>query len=371
MRARLFANRAVPIAARRTLLYAFGLSRFVHGAGALHLNQKGHQRVWHSTYINLWAHLVPFVSGNRPHSFQVLFVSKAPPPHLFLALQRARLFAKLIAKGFTTVLHMLQLEWETVYDGSWLAQLVGDVKAVSQWVYIAGRLGQSASPLHELCKQVQACSDWWHTVVRQAIKAYADDIVKWKAASRVLSVADGGAYQCHLCGDTFAQRSFLTVHLARKHQLYAPARHFTPGRHCVACLRTFATVMLAQAHLRRNVKCLRRAVWLIEPLAIDAVQEIEKADKRVRKTIRCGGWQQQVTTDSVRQGEGPLRITAVDIELDAEAYAIQVVAKQFRPCLTVVNWIEEYLASSSRSGPRQIAACWWLTKPSLVNSLST
>ena len=65
VRSKLFANRAVPLATRRTLLYALGLSRFIHGAGALHLNQKGHLRAWNSIYISLWAHLVPSVPGSQ------------------------------------------------------------------------------------------------------------------------------------------------------------------------------------------------------------------------------------------------------------------------------------------------------------------
>ena len=75
VRSKLFANRHVPLTTRRTLLFALGLSRFIHGAGSLHLNQRGHQRSWYSTYIGIWSHLVPLVPGGRPHSLQVLYVS--------------------------------------------------------------------------------------------------------------------------------------------------------------------------------------------------------------------------------------------------------------------------------------------------------
>ena len=371
VRSKLFANRAVPLSTRRTLLCALGLSRFIHGSGALHLNQKGHQRTWNSTCISLWAHLIPSVSGDRPHSFQVLYVSKAPPPHLFLALQRANLLAKLLSKGFATIVHMLQLEWELAQEGSWLSQFVSDIAAVAQWVPAIQQLGQRQWPLHELCAKLQSHCDWWTTAVRQAIKAYAADVVEWKAVPRVLAVPNGGVYRCHLCDDTFGQRSFLTVHLARKHQLYAPARHFAPGRQCVACLKTFSTVLLAQAHLRRNPRCFRRAVWLMEPLELEAVKEFEAADKLLSKKIRGGGWQQQVTATKVQQGEGPLRATAVDVELDPEPFSIQMLAKQFWPRAGVVDWIEGYLAAASRAGPRQRTSSWWLRRPSQVNSFST
>ena len=59
---------------------------------------------------------------------------------------------------------------------------------------------------------------------------------------------------------------------------FAPARHFAPSRQCVACLRTFSTVMLVQAHLRRTPKCLRRATWLIDPLDFEEIKEAESID---------------------------------------------------------------------------------------------
>ena len=107
VKAKLFASRSVPLATRRTLLYALGLARFIHGSGALHLNQKGHQRLWNSAYVGIWAHLVPQVRGSKPHSLHVLSVSKSPPPHLFLALQRAALLVRLVSRQFVAITHML------------------------------------------------------------------------------------------------------------------------------------------------------------------------------------------------------------------------------------------------------------------------
>ena len=367
VRAKLFANRTVPLATRRTLLYALGLSRFVHGAGALHLNQKGHQRIWYSAYVGIWAHLLPSTPGSKPHSYQVLYVSKAPPPHLFVALQRAALLVRIVSRGFTAILHMLQLEWETARDKSWLSQLVEDIRVVTQWVQAACNLQHTGWPLHALCQQVEANPQWWLSVVRQAIKAYAADIVRWHALPRVVAVPDGGGFRCHVCHDTFAQRSFLTVHMARRHQLLAPARHFAPNRQCIACLRTFATVMLTQAHLRRSPSCLRRAVWLMEPLDVAAIFEAEKWDKLASKKIRSGGWQGQRTIAKAQQGEGPLNITAVDVANNAEAFAITVAALHFRPRPEVCSWIAKYLASATHSGPRQRAVCWWHAKPTKQN----
>ena len=241
VRGKLFANRLVPLATRRTLLFALGLSRFIHGAGSLHLDQRGHQRSWCLTYVGIWSHLVPLQPGGRPHSLQVLYVSKAPPPHLFLALQRATLLTKLISRRFDAILHMLQLEWETAQGKSWLSQLVGDIHAVATWIQSAEALHKEPWPLQALCRQVAQCQTWWISVVRHAIKEYAADVVAWRTMPRAQAVPDGGAFVCRICHDTFARRSCLSVHLARRHQLYAPARHYAPGRQCVSCLKTFAT----------------------------------------------------------------------------------------------------------------------------------
>ena len=367
VRAKLFACSAVPLTTRRTLLFSLGLSRFIHGAGALHLNQKGHQRIWHAAYISIWAHLVPNLPRGKPHSFQVLYVSKAPPPHFFLALQRAALLAKLVSKRFVSILHMLQLEWEATPDDSWLSQLVHDISAVARWVPTAQKLQHCRWPLHELCRQIDACASWWSSVIKQAVKDYAADTVKWKSMPKIVPVPDGGVFQCHVCQASFGQRSFLAVHLARKHQLFAPARHFAQNRQCVACLRTFATVMLAQAHLRRNPACLRRAVWLMEPLELSSVLEAAAADKMANRKVQKGGWQQQRTVMRAQQGFGH-HVTAVDIEEDPEPFPITVVAKQFRPSASVSRWVEEYLAGSTRAGPRQKSVCWWHAKPSELNS---
>ena len=368
VRAKLFANRSVPLSTRRTLLYALGISRFIHGSGALHLNQKGHQRTWNSAYINIWAHLIPRVLGGKPHSFQVLSVSRAPPPHLFLALQRAALLVRLVSRQFAAIIHMLQLEWEAATGESWLAQVLGDIPVVAQWVQAASNLVHNCSPLHELCRQSALCPKWWPSVIRQAFKEYAADVAKWKAQPRIFSVPDGGDFKCHLCQDSFAQRSFLAVHLARKHMLFAPARHFAPHRQCVACLRTFATVMLTQSHLRRNPRCLRRAAWLMDPLGLEAIREAECVDKQDRRKIQLGAWQRQGLTSGVRQGEGPLNVTTVDVERCPENFSITVVARHFRPREGVALWVEQYISGSTRAGPRQTAACWWHCKPSLQNS---
>ena len=370
VRNKLFANRAVPLATRRTLLYALGLARFIHGAGALHLNQKGHQRAWHAAYISIWAHLVPHVQGSKPHSFKVLLISKAPPPHLFLASLRAALLVRMISKNFGSILHLLQLEWEAVPEQSWFSQIVGDVKAVSLWVQAVNNFSQGRWPLHALCRQTTLDPSWWSSCVRQAFKAYAADIVKWQSMPQLLSVPDGGAFHCNLCGDSFAQRSFLTVHLARKHRLFAPARHFAPHRQCVACLRTFSTVMLTQAHLRRNPACLRRAAWLMDPLDFEAIIEAESLDKRVCKLVRKGGWQQQSTILRAQPGSGPRHVTAVDIEANPDAFSITTLARQFQPREDVIQWLEQYLSSATKSGPRQVASCWWQKKPTDLNSLS-
>ena len=126
--------------------------------------------------------------------------------------------------------------------------------------------------------------------------------------------------------------------------------------------------MLAQAHLRRSPACLRRAVWLMEPLDLETICEAERIDKMICKKVRSGGWQQQATVDKAQQGEGPRNVTAVDIESDPEAFSITVVAKQFRPRAGVAQWIAEYLAGSTRSGPRQQAVCWWFARPTQTNS---
>ena len=369
VRSKLFACRSVPLATRRTLLFSLGLSRFIHGAGALHLNQKGHQRAWHAAYISIWAHLVPGRAVGKPHSFQVLYVAKAPPPHLFLALQRAALLTKLMSQRFVAILHMLQLEWEVNPAESWLAQLVHDVSAVAQWVPAARSLQDSDWPIHELCTLALDCPSWWSTVIRKAVKAYAADIVKWKGMPRVVSVSNGGAFQCHICAASFSQRSFLFVHLARRHQLWAPARHFAHGRQCVACLKTFATVLLAQAHLRRSPSCLRRAVWLMEPMDLDAIIETEAVDKLASKKIKQGGWQQQRIVTRAQPGAGPQPVTAEDIDADPESFAIAVVARRFQPRESVLRWVEEYLSNATRAGPRQRAVCWWHAKPTEVNSV--
>ena len=368
VRAKLFANSSVPLATRRTLLYSLGLSRFVHGSGALHLTQKGHQRHWPGAYVSIWAHLFTNKPNAKPHSYQVLAVSKAPPPHLFLALQRAALLARLVRGNLTSVLHMLQLEWEAGPALSWLGQVLCDIRTVAEWVTAARTLSQCGSPLHELCEQVEASSAWWMLIVRSAIKAFAADVLLWKQKPAVVTVPDGGAFKCNLCGDTFAQRSFLAIHQARRHQLFAPARHFAPDRQCVSCLRTFATVMLTQAHLRRNPSCLARVARLIPPLGFEEICAAERCDKQTLRTVRRGGWQNFSVSARFAQAQGPLNITFEDVDCAPEDFATHVSARVFRPSYGVLDWIDGFIAGSTSSGPRQTTTCWWHVRPSRQNS---
>ena len=226
---------------------------------------------------------------SKPHSYQALAVSRAPPPHLFLALQRADLLSRLIHGGIATVLYVLQLEWEAAPDVSWLGQVLSHVRTVSSWVSAAHTLAQCSSPLHELFEQVESSPGWWSGLIRAAIKAFLDDITVWQQRPFV-ACPSGGAFRCRVCGDSFAQRSFLAIHQARKHQLWASAQHFAPHRQCISCLRTYSTVMLVQAHLRRTPACLSGTACLMPPLDHAGIVEAEQADIVLfAATLHCLG----------------------------------------------------------------------------------
>ena len=369
VRSKLFGNGHIPLSTRRTLLRSLGLSRFIHGSGALHLNQKGHRRLWHASYVALWAHLVFAKRHGKPHSYDVLAISGAPPPHLFLTLQRATLLSRLLHGELGAVLHMLQLEWEVNPAASWFSQVVADIAVVAEWVGVASTLQQCSSPLHELCEQIESCPGWWVAVIKQAIQAFGADILIWKQQPRVLVCPPGGSFRCAVCGDSFPKRSSLAIHQARRHALLAPARHFAPHRQCIACLRTYGTVMLVQAHLRRNPTCLRRAAKLMRPLEHLEIFEAEALDKQKARTVRRGGWQQFQITARAVDGAGPHNITCSDVDSCPDDFSITVLGRVFRPDGCVLDWIDSFLEASSSTAPRQNTSDWWCRRPSSQNSV--
>ena len=368
VRGKLFANGSIPLASRKTFLRSLGLSKFAHGSGALHLLQNGHRRQWHGTYVSLWSHLVSWQRGHKPHSYHVLDVTGAPPPHLFLALQRASLLSRLIRSGLWAIIHMLQLEWEAAPANSWLSQVLEDIRSAAVWVSVADTLKLCSSPLHELCEQLEDCPTWWTAVLQAACKSFADDIGRWKSGTRVISCPSEGGFSCAVCGDSFVLRSSLATHQARRHALWAPARHFAPHKQCVACLKVFGTVMLTQAHLRRNAACLRRAAELIPPLSRTEIVEAESADKNRLRAVKAGGWKCYQTVHRSLAGEGPHQAVWGEIEQDADEFAISVVAKCFRPDPLVLTWVDSFLNAASTSGSRQTTFKWWDVKPSEQHS---
>ena len=258
-------------------------------------------------------------------------------------------------------LHLLQNGHRRQWHGTY-------IRSAAVWVSVADTLKLCSSPLHEVCEQLEACPTWWTAVLQAACKSFADDIGRWKSGTRVISCPSEGGFSCAVCGDSFVLRSSLATHQARRHAIWAPARHFAPHKQCVACLKVFDTVMLTQAHLRRNAACLRRAAELIPPLSRTEIVESESADKNRLRAVKAGGWKRYQTVHRSLAGEGPHQAVWGEIEQDADEFAISVVAKCFRPDPLVLTWVDSFLNAASTSGSRQTTFKWWNVKPSEQNS---
>ena len=311
---RFFASGRYQLKVRRYLLRSLVISKFVHGSVSLCLSTGVLRRLWFRNYVALWRSLCPRDPGTRQylHSYEVLAVADAAPPNLALALARATFLHKHAAQGPCPLLVLLQLEWEMAPMKSWLHQLADDVALVQDYVPAVATVLQTACPVRTLMGTFEEQPGWWLSCVRQAISCYRRDLGQWVARAGSVQCAvvpptptPDEPFQCPHCGATVSLRRYLCTHLAQRHQLVSPARHYAPTPWCASCLRSYSDVAAVQNHLRKNPACLRRSACVLPPMSHEEIQQAEMSHKTARRRVRRGDWQSYVRPSPVLRVFGP------------------------------------------------------------------
>ena len=376
---RFFSARQFSLAVRRYLLRSLSVSKYTHGCVALTLAAGVHKRLWSQGYIALWRALLRRepVQGKLPHAYEVLLAAQAPSPPLMLAFVRATFLQRHIQVGPSALFWYLQAHWEYDQAKSWLAQLKHDVEAVSQYVPAARVLLDSGNPVRDVLASMHDNPRWWQKCVLQAQKAFLADLRLWhETASNAAGIAvQPGvdlSFPCPLCPAAFRLRRYLCSHMAKRHGVVSPVRHFVTVPWCVACLRRYTSVPAVQNHLRYSAVCLRRAVRVMAPLTLSEIADAEQAHRQQQTLLKKGRWQAFQPVHQVMQMFGPLAPTWDERFPDGfEDCMVADLRRGFRPRPEHLSWIEDYCSQASVIGPTTASVDFWACRPSLSSQVPT
>ena len=384
LRSRLFGNRNLPLATRRTVLQSLAASRFVHSSAAVILPAAIHERMWDRAYLDIWRVLIPRTAADmQAHSLEVLRAAQAPTPPLAMALSRARFLSKLTTQGPTVLRYVLFQHWQQHKRSSWLAQVEADLALVLQYLPDLAPLFAVREPVLALLDALWDEPGWWLRAVRRAIAVLRKDLDAWSQAKTAVVPADAdttgtadsvpaaeertvGPFQCHLCPSGFRLRKHLGAHLARTHRIWSPSRHYTLDVYCHACHRWYGSAAQVGQHLKHSDACLLRMCHLFPPLTNDEIAQVEGAEKAKSRLLRSGDW---TVYEGVRQRAtffGPFTPTAEErlggVDFYSEDLTVLGLRAIFHPKPSDVNWISDHIAGRSVEGKRATACSYWRSR---------
>ena len=386
LRSRLFSAYGIPFPTRCLLLV---MSRYMFGSAALSLHAAVHKRLWAKHFVALWRVLWRRQPGEHSrHSYAVLGAARAPTPPLALALARAVLFRQMLASGPSSLLHLLFVHWTESPRHAWLGMLLEDFQHVAQYLPEVRVIAKSPDWLGTLVHRLYDSPNWWVARVKVAVRCAVAEMQPWcdtpkgppvptgtpYAPSGCLQDRDGLAapatvvdlpFSCHWCDARFRLRKHLFVHLARTHQVFAPARHLAHGDTCVSCMRCFHSVPRLQQHLKRTDYCMRRTCQLVPCLSVDEVKLAEANVSRAAKQLRKGNWGAYVTALPALQALGPRQLTSRErLELSDEDLDLGLISRMFFPDPVFQAWATEFVSERSVEGPRVTSSSFWDVRPS-------
>ncbi|CAE7942657.1 CFDP2 [Symbiodinium necroappetens] len=349
--------------------------RYSLAANMVRFGSAIHFRNWAKHYVALWRALHPWLATNKqPHAYQVLRTAEAPSPPLALALARSVLLRQIVAKGPSTLVRLLWVQWEQDSAGSWFGALVQDVRHAAQYVPAARLLLSTTCPLRALLEAVRDDGMWWTRQLKKAAKVFQSDLDTWAQVghSPATNEQDEAApspppdlcFRCTLCPAAFPLRKHLAVHEARKHGLISVTRLLSPGPTCLACMRHYDSTERAQYHLKSSHTCLHRVARLIPPLSVDEVKDAERDCKRLKRQVVHGKWELYKAPEQVQVAAGPKLLTAHErVAAEGEEISLRTLAGLFHPCPDFLRRVDAYIADRSQEGPRRTSASFWDRRP--------
>ena len=378
---RFFANGSFPLDVRRNILRSISVSKFTYGAAGLNLSAAVHRRGWCGAYVDIWRRLLrrDWATVKRTHGYEVLYVAQAPSPLLALALTRATFLRRLVLFGPAECLHLLQAHWDLQPSRSWFGLVLSDISLVAQYVESAQVLLQQRSALHALLDSFQSDDRWWTGIVRRACKVCVQDYGLWHSAHSLASSAgrpadaqcgadaaseifsrqeDAAVFRCRMCPAAFSQRKLLCAHMAKTHGCLSPARHFAPTCWCLSCMGYFHSPLRVQQHLKQSAGCLKRLLFLIAPLTVSEVHEVEADHKLHLSRLHKGHWAEFHATLPAARAFGPRQPTADERGQD-EDLSLELLGRLYRPSSEVQSWIYEYIEGRSTEGKRPDSVDFW------------
>ena len=378
LKKRLFGCRQIPLSTRRVLLQSLAMSKFVHTAAAIVLPAAIHRRLWAQHYVALWRALFTREQRDKQtHAYRVLHAARAPSPPLAIAKSRASFLRKLSGEGPTLLTRLLYDHWALHPRSSWLGQIHEDVQQVCLYLPNLASIFSGRDTVRAVLDSLLEDPAWWLQQVMKAIRVFQADLTAWVDGTRLQPEATVAAppssrpFPCPLRSSTFELRKHLGVHLARRHAVLAPTRHFAPTTFCLSCHKDYGSVARVQMHLKSHDDCLRRVALLFPPMAPSDIAAVEASEKRAYKRQKAGCWQDFVAPRPAVQAYGPPLPTWEERRPPEDAQEANVLISHliptYVPTPATLEWVEAHIAGRSTEGPRRTAASFWDKRPAIVS----
>ena len=293
----IFRSPRMPQQTKVMLFQSLLMSKLLFSSGAWQSMHIQTQRSWHSKLMHLYASIAPTLKrADGISTLDLLADVGLASPRLVLAIQRVRLFARVIQSEMVELFAVLQAQQE---DTSWLQMICQDITQFARIVPLTelDHPTQTVTPralanyafehsrfLPLLCKKVitayQSYLRLWRDF-RQFQAAYDSEAtafgITWHSAIAPRSTE--AFYSCDHCSATFPSFHGLCTHVWKQHQVAAVAQRYATGSTCRACLKRYDGRQQLIHHLRYfRTGCLLKLIATKLPMNDEDLEAIQQED---------------------------------------------------------------------------------------------
>ena len=291
LRRQILANQDIPVAQRRRVLEALGLSKACYAVGTWTRWTKADTNLWWARVMKMYRMMLPWegLQAKRMTDLEVLTSYGLTPPDVLAKCGRLRLFATTVHWADDEYLVPMRRLQELDSHTSWtkqilqhLAEFTGDPEMSFEEAVATFRDEGGPKRMNKIIKKY--CKRNQH-IMRQKV------LIQQEAKSQAdPPKAQETGWTCQTCDKYFASFTGFAVHQRTKHQRYAIASHFAPTSVCLCCMRKYHVRSRLVQHLQYGgTDCLQYLRDHVEPLPTDEVIRLNAEEARERREANQKG----------------------------------------------------------------------------------
>ena len=295
---------------RIMLFQSLLMSKLLYGSGAWQPMHIQTQRSWHSKLMHLYASIAPSViCAEGVSTLDILADVSLACPQLVLAVQRLRLFSRVMRSEMTDLLAVLQAQ---APGEGWLDSVCQDIVHMSRLLPIPEVVEAATNGCSRtLAQYAFAHPRFFLALSKRAMQAYQCYLRIWRDFRKFQSDFDHDASQfgvtwhdsfvprthaadfiCDFCNASFHTFHGLCTHVWKQHQISTVAQSYAQGATCRACLKRYDGRSALINHLRYfRTGCLLKLIATTAPLSPEEIRKystktVSKFSKSVTLSAR-------------------------------------------------------------------------------------